>query len=251
LDQIKLTKFKIFEPFPSLIHAFSTRLGGYSVGPYQSLNIGLNSGDDQKTVLKNRQLLFNSLSIKPNRLVYPQQIHSANINIVNFPGTIENCDAILSKSPDLFLTIQTADCFPVFIFDPKIIAIGLVHSGWKGTSENIVGKTIKMMKEKFGSNSENILAAIGPGVQQRNYQVDQTVAGKFNNNYLTADGSGHYKLDIQKAIIDQLIERGVLLNHIDYSDACSYEASDLFYSYRRDGKSSGRMMGILGLNKTT
>lgn len=249
MAQIKLIKFKIFQQFPTLIHAFSTRRGGLSVGPFQSLNLGLNSGDDKQTVLKNRQLLFDLLNINPNRLVYPQQIHSSNVSIVDQPGVINNCDAVISKSPNLFLTIQTADCFPVFIFDPKTMAIGLVHSGWKGTSENIVGKTIKKMSIEFGSKGENILAGIGPGVQQRNYQVDLTVASKFEKKYLMPDGPGHCKLNIQKVIIDQLLEECLILDHIECNNNCSYEAGDLFYSYRRDGKFSGRMMGILGLTK--
>lgn len=249
MAQIKLIKFKIFQQFPTLIHAFSTRRGGLSVGPFQSLNLGLNSGDDKQTVLKNRQLLFDLLNINPNRLVYPQQIHSSNVSIVDQPGVINNCDAVISKSRNLFLTIQAADCFPVFIFDPNTMIIGLVHSGWKGTSENIVGKTIKKMSIEFGSKVENILAGVGPGVLQRNYQVDLTVARKFEKKYLMPDGPDHYKLNIQKVIIDQLLAEGVILNHIECDNTCSYETSDLFYSYRRDGKFSGRMMGILGLTK--
>lgn len=239
--------FSLFSKYPHLLQAFSTRRGGISKTPYDSLNLGLHSGDDREAVSQNRRLFFERLALPRNRLVFPEQVHSGNVRLVKSPAIVPACDALITSEKNLFLTIQTADCFPVFLFEPTAQAVGIVHSGWRGTAENIGGKTIALMENKLNCRVEQMLAAIGPGVQQSCYQVDLVTASHFSEKYLAPDGQGHFKLDVQSAVLDQLLDAGLRREKIAMDTTCTHCAADRYYSYRRDGKRSGRMMGVIGL----
>ncbi len=239
--------YSLFEKFPELVHGFSTRIGGVSQAPFTSLNLGASTPDDAERVRENRRLFFKALNIPQERIVFPRQVHSANIRIVNHPGIIAACDALITAQNDLFLSIQTADCFPVFLFDPNQRVVAIVHSGWRGTAKNIVGKTIRQMIAHFAVQPAHILAVIGPGVQKSCYQVDETVVLHFDAEFYRQDGPAHYLLDLQGAIHRQMTDAGIRGEHIEVDLECTHCRSDLYYSYRRDGKQSGRMMGIIGL----
>jgi len=247
VDSIKIIQFNLLKSQLSLVHAFSTRTGGCSNFPYQSLNLGLTCGDNPEDVQKNRNLYFNYLDIPQKRLVFPVQIHSDHIQIVDSPGIVDDCDALITQTSNLFLTIQTADCFPVFIFDPQTITIAIIHSGWKGAAANITGKTIQKIKNIFHADPQKILATIGPGVQMKNFQVDEPVYSQFEPKYFTPDGPGHYRMDLQMAIFDQLLAAGLNKQNVECNPDCTYEKEELYYSYRRDGQNSGRMMGVIGI----
>jgi len=182
-----------------------------------------------------------------SEIAIPRQTHSANVEIVHKPGIYKDRDALVTKVPGVILTIQTADCFPVFIYDPIKHVCAIVHSGWRGTVQNIVGNTIEKMISVFNCISENILIAIGPGIQQDNYQIDIKTAYNFEKDFLKDDGDNHFKLDIQGKIIDQIKKTGIKKHNIEFDTRCTFEEQDLFYSYRRDGSNSGRMMGVMGL----
>ncbi len=241
------TTFSSFRNNSGLIQAFSTRKGGFSQVPFDTLNLGLHTKDDRENVLKNRALYFDVLGIPSNRLVYPEQIHSDHVAAVDREGIVPGCDALITQTGNLFLTIQTADCFPVFLFDPEVRAVGIVHSGWRGTAKNIVGKTIAMMAKEYKAKPGRIWAAIGPGVQQACYQVDEKTASHFSHSVLMPDGAGHFKLDVQGAIVRQLEDAGLSEKQIERDKTCTHCATDLYYSYRRDGLHSGRMMGVIGI----
>ncbi len=247
LPEPVIKKFRLFKEFKELLHGFSTRRGGFSKAPFNELNLGLSTPDDPQVVKRNRQLFFKALKLPNNDLVFPQQTHSANVQVVNKPGIVPNCDALITNRKNLFLTIQTADCFPVFIFDAVKKVVALVHSGWRGTAQNIVGRTIKKMEENFGCKVVDLLVAIGPGVQQTCYQVDEKTAAYFEQRFLQLDGPGHFKLDVQGKIIAQLKECGVPESQIEWDSQCTHCATEDYYSYRRDGLNSGRMMGIIGI----
>ncbi len=242
-----IQSFSLFSKYQNLLQVFSTRAGGFSKAPYDSLNLGMHSGDDKETVAQNRRLFFKQLQIPEDRLVFPEQVHSANVHLVQKPGVVPACDALITSEKDLFLTIQTADCFPVFLYDPQAGAVGIVHSGWRGTVANIVPKTISLMENKLNCRSENMIAAIGPGVQQSCYQVDTETASHFDAKYLLPDGPGHFKLDVQGAVAGQLLKAGLKRESMEIDNTCTHCAADRYYSYRRDGKQSGRMMGVIGM----
>lgn len=246
---MKLITFDIFKPFNKLFHVFSTRIGGISVAPFDGLNLGLHTADNPQDVKKNRRLFFEKLSISRDRVVFPEQVHSSKVQIVSKPGIVEKCDGLITSQKNLFLSVQTADCFPVFLYDPNKEVIALIHSGWRGTASNICGETILMMKDRLGCNPHDILAAVGPGVQQNCYQVDEKTAAHFASAFLLPDGEKHYKLNVQEAIVAQLREKGVPAAQIEIDSTCTHCAVQLYYSYRRDGAKSGRMMGIIGIRE--
>lgn len=239
--------FDLLKPFPQLIHGFSTRVGGVSLPPFNTLNLGLHTGDDPKAVQQNRALFFNALGIRKQNVVFPEQVHSDTIRFVDTPGIVPHCDALITNRTNLFLSIQTADCFPVFVYDPVQKAVGIIHSGWRGTVKNIVGQTIRQFKARFHSEPERLLVAVGPGVQQSCYQIDEATAKYFHPKFLKPDGPEHFKLNLQGAIIEQIRDEGVPNANIEIDTDCTHCRSDLYYSYRRDGKQSGRMMGIIGI----
>jgi len=244
---LKLITFDIFKPFDELIHAFSTRIGGVSAPPFDTLNLGLHTPDNRENVQQNRQLFFDQLGISQTRIVFPQQIHSAKVEIITTPGIVKNRDGLITAQKNLFLSVQTADCFPVFIYDPRKEVVALVHSGWRGTAADICGRTIEAMNERFGCKAADLIVAVGAGVQQSCYQVDDKTAAFFKPAFLQPEGKGHYKLDVQGAIIDQLRNKGVPETQIEVDSTCTHCAAKLYYSYRRDGVQSGRMMGIIGI----
>ena len=229
------------------MHAFSTRKGGLSKGIFAGLNLGLNTNDDKESIALNRKLIFDVLDIFEENLAIPGQIHSDQVLIAEKPGFAGEGDALITNKQGIFLTVQTADCFPVFLFDSKQNAVGLVHSGWRGAAQNITGKTIQSMRDYYNCNPENISAAIGPGIQQNCYQVDRKTAGYFSKEVLKPYGEDHYLLDLQKTIINQLINNGIPADQIETDDRCTHCEKELFYSYRRDGSQSGRMMSFIGL----
>ncbi len=241
------TTFSLFQNQPRLVQAFSTRKGGVSFPPYGALNLGLHTGDKRENVYKNRALYFEALHIPQDKLVFPEQVHSDCVKVVDKPGKVSRCDALIARNSNLFLTIQTADCFPVFLYDPQARVVGIIHSGWRGTARNIVGKTIALMESECNVNPERIIAAIGPGVQQSCYQVDDQTASHFNERDLVPDGIGHFKLDVQGAIVRQLQNAGVADERMERDTTCTHCETDLYYSYRRDGHQSGRMMGVIGM----
>ncbi|MEJ2054272.1 MAG: polyphenol oxidase family protein [Calditrichaceae bacterium] len=209
MEPIHVIQFGILKSCSSLVHAFSTRKGGFSQNSFKSLNLGLTTGDNPYIVQKNRNTFFKYLHIDPANIVYPGQIHSNNIHLAEEPGIAANCDALITGKPNLFLSIQTADCFPVFLYEPVKQVIAIIHSGWKGTAADIAGRTVQKMTDEFYIHPENLLAGIGPGVQKQNFQVDDPVFNQFDPRYFSVDGPGHYKMDLQQAIVDQLVHRGV------------------------------------------
>jgi len=245
---IKPTRFSVFENQP-VIHANSTRSGGVSISSFSTLNMGLGTNDEEEKVRQNRTIFFDHFNVDPKTLVFPQQVHSDHVEIVNYPGKVKNCDALITSSPELVLTIQTADCFPLFLYDPAKHICAIIHSGWRGTAKNITAKTISTMQQHFGSESQDLLVAVGAGIQQKNYQVDSVTAANFPSRFLKPDGAQHFKLNVQKAITGQLLEKGVKKENIEIDKTCTFEVEEKYFSYRRDGNKSGRMMGFIGLKK--
>ena len=138
--------FSILKRFPELIHGMSTRKGGMSREPFSGLNLGLSTSDERQDVEANRALLFRHLGIRPEECVFPEQVHSDHVEVTMESGIIKQTDAVITNKPNLFLTVQTADCLPVFLYDARFRVCGLVHSGWRGTAGNIVGKTVLKMQ---------------------------------------------------------------------------------------------------------
>ena len=240
--------FQLFEKFEELIYAFSTRRGGYSKGLFSSLNMGNIKYDDLTTVMKNRRLFYKKLGIVENAVALPDQIHSANVEIVSSTGIISKTDALVTSTRGLFLGVQTADCFPVFLYVPEKQIIGIVHAGWKGAVQNILTKTINIMVENLGVLPTELYVAIGPGLQKECFEIRSDVFEQFPEKFLDfhPDALKRY-LNLSGYLKQQLISLKIPPEQIYVSRDCTKCNHEKFFSYRRDGEKSGRMMGIIGI----
>ena len=267
--------------FPWLAHGFSTRVGGTSrVYGGRALNLGFTKHDTRATVERNRDLFLKGLGVanRRNNLVTLRQIHSDVIHHVSHvPDHPLAGDGLVTDTPGLLLAVLTADCLPVIVVDPKKRAAGVFHAGWRGTVKRIVQKGVGEMRRYFGSDSRNLVAAIGPGVQGCCYQVGEEVRDKFAMQFaysgelfrevkesdpvrekypllfLTARAPGHSQLPVQifldlvEANRRQLLDAGVPAKNIEASGPCTACHTDLLFSHRTEKGVTGRMMALVGI----
>lgn len=244
---MEIIKPEIFSQFKNLLFGFSTMPGGVSPAPY-NLNLGLTVGDEKENVEKNRKLFFDELKIPADRVNYQKQIHSDIVKKIDEPGFAGECDATFTCKKNIFLTVSVADCVSVFLYEPKHNIIAGIHSGWKGTSLNIVSKTIKEIKAYTKINELNFYAYIGPCISQEKFEVDKDVADLFPQEYVKYDkDKNKYFPDLRQIIISQLIECGIKKENIEVSELCTFSEPGLLHSYRRDRNKSGRMYGVIGM----
>lgn len=240
-----IIKAQIFNRFPEIAFGFSTRIGGDCEAPY-FFNMSKSVGDDEKTVEKNRELFFNKLGLNPGSVTLQKQNHTDIITYVNKAGTIGESDAMFTDKAGLGLAASSADCALIFIYDPERRVIAAVHSGWRGTEQRIVEKTIKTLKEQCKSSAKNLAAYIAPSISFENYEVGSEFSEKFDRKYLHPFG-GKYLLDVAGANFDMLIAEGLQEENIQKSELCSYALKNLLHSYRREGAKSGRALGIIAI----
>jgi polyphenol oxidase len=265
-----------FSAFPWLIHGFSTSQGGVStLNGRKVLNLGFTDWDARENVQKNRKLFQSALNANEFALVSLKQFHSDVVcDFSSAPHEPCSADASISNTPNLLLGIQTADCVPILLLDPKKRAVSAVHAGWRGTLERIVEKTIGRMKMEFKTDPGDLLAAIGPAIGGCCYEVGTEVAAAFHSQFANAPewfdelrtgdepnplqwlnqfSPGHQpppknvRLDLRKANRAQLMAAGLSPKHIFVSDLCTACRPDLLFSYRKQGSQSGRMMSVVGI----
>lgn len=247
-NHIRLLQFENLINSEEIIHFSTTRVGGYSSGILNGLNLGYTVGDNPQNVTRNVHILGKALDFKDSKIVFPKQTHSANIGIVHsekdiFPDT----DALITNIPGVCIAVRTADCVPVLLYDPIQKAIAAIHSGWKGTVQKIAKKTIQLMKQEYGSNPADLIAGIGPSIGPEVYEVGQDVIERFQKEF-EFDTLFAPKQNSDKALLNLwianeqiLIEAGIPKDHIEIAEMCTYSNSELFYSARRDGQKSGRL----------
>ena len=240
-----ILKPHIFNKFPEIIFGFSTKISGDLKAPY-FFNLSYSVGDDRNIVDKNRQEFFQNLGLSVNDVAYQKQIHSDIIKTVDCAGNNGESDSLITDKKNLGLAVSIADCTPVFLYDFKRKVIAAVHSGWRGTELRILEKTLSNLKKNFNSDPKNITAYIGPSISQINYEVGSDVAVKFDDSFTRKKGE-KFLLDVSGINYKMLLDSGVPENQIQRSRLCTYEFSELLHSYRRDGKNSGRSMGIIAL----
>jgi len=231
---------------PGIVQGFSTRQGGVSAAPYDSLNLGSHVGDNLRDVLVNRQRVWANLGFTESEVALAEQVHGDGIGVVKV-GTggqpLPGVDALVTDLPHLLLMLFFADCVPVYLVDPKRRAIGLVHAGWRGAAADITGKTVQKIAEEFGSEPSSCLAAIGPCIRGESYEVGPEVAAQFAP-HSAISGASH--LDLRQVIFRQLLAAGLPTEAIAVSDEDSFQNKQDFFSYRRDGI-TGRMAAFLGM----
>ena len=286
--EILKTKLKLFRSaklakLSWLVHGFSSRNGGVtrSYGG-RALNLGFTPQDSRASVEHNRQLFLKELGVANGRKSWPlislRQIHSDVIHPIDHaPEEIVAGDGIVTDTPGLVVAVQTADCLPVILVDPKRRAIGVFHAGWRGSVKRIVEKGVGELQRYFKCDPRNIVAAIGPGVQSCCYDVGEEVHTKFLAQFsyadnlfrevkesdpvrekypllfLTARAPGHSELptklflDLKEANRRQLLDAGVPAKNIDSDSLCTACNTNLLFSYRAEKGVTGRMMAAAGI----
>ncbi|MFW5979836.1 MAG: peptidoglycan editing factor PgeF [Halanaerobiales bacterium] len=240
---------------------FTTRKGGISTENYSSLNIGLHTDDKKENIIKNRKILAEALNLNPENFTCAKQVHGTNINVVkqndkgkgaiHYSRAISSTDALFTTNKRLPLLTYYADCVPLYFMVPKKNIIGLAHAGWRGTVNKIAALSIDKLKSEFDVNPKNCWAAIGPAISRKNYEVDQNIINKFKkqfkpeDNIWTKKSNNKFLLDLKKANFILLNKAGIPSSQIIVSEMDTFENEELFFSYRRDGKSTGRMASII------
>lgn len=226
-------------------HAFSTRVGGVSVGAYRGLNLD-DREDDAPLVAENRRRLAAALGFDAAHCARLDQVHGTSVIAVDGPG-LWTGDALVSRTPGVLLAIGTADCYPLLLEDPEAGVIGAAHAGWKGTLGRIAQNTVHAMCA-LGARPGRIRAAVGPGICGERYGVGAEVAGKFSQAGLGSfihERAGQPHLDLAGANRAVLLGADLNEENIWLSGRCSTEPE--FYSYRRDAGKTGRMWAVIGL----
>ncbi len=193
----------------------------------------------------NRKAIVESFPFDADKLAYPKQVHSNRVRLVEKPGIIEETDGVISNNKEFILSIQVADCIPLFLADKQSGNFGLVHSGWRGTANDISKRAIDRM-EDVGSNVNSTRAIIGPAIHQCCFEVGPEVSSQFDDTFSITGKDDRQMLDLKSALWHQLIASGIKSENIMIDDDCTNCREDLYYSYRRDGKKSGRMIAIAG-----
>lgn len=236
---------KILSTHTELTHGISTRFADEP--PYYN-NLSKHVGDEHETVMKNRARFFGSLGIAEASLVHGNQVHSDGVSIVTKPGLYPHTDALITSQKGLNLVISIADCMPVMIYDKTNGVVANIHSGWRGTQKNIVGKTISIMKADFGTDPLELLVFMGPAISKPNFEVDKDVADIFPGEYVSPkqNAAGKFIVDTGKMVYESLLEAGVQANNIEQYPECTFDNAHL-HSYRRDKTVSGRMFAVIGI----
>jgi len=252
---LDLYRFKQFENYPECIHAVSTRLRSE---PYD-FSLALHTGEDVKAIVDNRKKL-SSLLDTDNHLhfIVANQTHSEHIEIISRIETkgwqgvedaVSDCDALITNQKGVVLTILSADCVPVLLYDKEKEVVAAIHAGWKGTQAQIVAKTVQKMKKIYDCDPEDIIAGVAPAIGRCCYEVDKDVAKHFFIEPRSFDvRSEKYMLDLPFINKKQLLDAGVLEEHIEISDICTAcDDEERFFSYRKEQGCSGRFMSMIGL----
>ena len=225
-----------------LMHAFSTRGGGVSRGCYASLNLGENTGDVFLHVEENRRRFFNETGVTAPDLVIPEQVHGGRVMHVQSGGRVPECDGVITGRKDVVLSVQVADCVPVFLRDPVRKVVGLIHAGRAGTEQHIVRNAVRLMISDFRSDPSDMLAFLGPSIGPFCYEVSREMASCFPGRYV----SGRY-LDLWRYNADQLMASGLKKSRIESSRLCTACHPEWFFSHRAGGGRTGRMMAVLAI----
>ena len=267
-NHVPYIQFKNLSATGIVKHGFSTRKGGVSTGIFSSMNLNFKRGDDPDAVLENYRRMAAALNMRVEDMVLSDQTHTTNVRVITEedrgkgilrPQDYSDVDGMITNVPGIVLVTSYADCVPLYFVDPVRKAIGLSHSGWKGTVGHIGQKTVLKMHEVYGSEPKDIVAAIGPSICQSCYEVSDDVAEACRANF-TADeaadilldkGNGKYQLDLWKANWYVLTDAGILPEHLSVTDLCTACHPNLLWSHRKTNGQRGGLSAFLSLIDTS
>lgn len=258
--------FPMLEGISCVRHLFTTRLGGVSKGIYASMNVSFTRGDREEDVMENFRRIGRVFQVLPEAFVCSDQTHTTNIRVVTKEDMgkgltrerdYSDIDGLITKERNLVLSTFYADCVPLYFVDPVRKAIGLSHSGWKGTVGRIGEKTVEKMQEEFGSKPEELLCAIGPSICRDCYEVSKDVAAEMEKCFLGnrkvleqilfPGENGKYQLDLWKANRFILEEAGVKNENIQTTDICTCHNPDYLFSHRASMGKRGNLGAFIML----
>ena len=243
-------------------HGFSTRPGGVSAPPFDSLNLGTTRPEPWENIMENYRRFSAACGVEFSELTLVRHEHGTNIlrldakdagrGITREPFGF--CDGFVTNDPGVTLVTAHADCSAFFLYDERTRSIGLAHAGWKGMFGRIGQKLVERLNKEYGADPKDIVAAVGPCICENCFEVDLSLAESFAREFdcpdiffekPTAPGKGFVSL--RAAAVIQLMDAGVPIENISVIPLCTYERSDLFFSYRRDGKGTGSMAAFMKL----
>lgn len=267
-------------------HSFSTRIGGASKGVFSSMNFSFSRGDDPEHVMENYRRMAAILDTAPENMVLSYQTHTTNVRRVTeadrgkgvvCPRDYQDIDGLITNIPGITLVTFYADCVPLYLLDPVHRAIGLSHSGWRGTVNRMGAKTLEAMRENYGTNPEDVIACIGPSICQdcfevggevveefrkefakhwhdRLFQQEQVAVtsvapceGRVSRNYQKENGKYHLNLWLANEIIFE--EAGVKTENIHTTDICTHCNPELLFSHRTAGNERGNLAAFFSLKE--
>ena len=193
-----------------------------------------------------RKAFAKKVGFNSQNLIVPNQTHSTNVNFVSTAKLIKSCDGIFTNEKNIACSIQVADCMPIFVAHLSKNVFGLVHAGWRGLVNGILENSARLIIEK-GYRLSDFEIIIGPSIQKCCFEVRDDIVQKFKSEFvIQTDENGKYKVDLQKYALSELMDSGFEKSKIKFISECTYCLKEKYHSYRRDGKNSGRMIGLIG-----
>lgn len=260
---IEMLGFGLFTACPDISHFITTRSGGYSEGNYASFNCSPYSGDEPRRVAANQKLLTDHLPANLKELVIPFQVHGTEVyritpEYLSLPAEekqkqLHGIDALVTDVPGVCICVSTADCVPLLLYDRTRKVVAVAHAGWRGTVNKILTNLLETMRHAYGSHPGDIIAGIAPSISLQAFEVGEEVYTEFKEKRFPMEQisvfnteTGKHHIDLWEANRIQLINYGIPENQIECSGICTYTQHHRFFSARRLGIKSGRILsGIM------
>lgn len=266
VEEVPYLSFPILEKTGLVKQGFSTKMGGVSQGKFATMNFTFTRGDNPDHVHENYRRMAKALGVDAEKMVLSYQTHTTNAKLVTESDAgkgitkereYKDVDGLVTNVPGITLVTFYADCVPLYFLDPVHKAIGLSHSGWRGTVKRMGEVTAKKMEESFGTRAEDLIACIGPSICRTCYEVGNEVAEEFRkgfeekywNEILTVKENGKYLLDLWKANEIVLLKAGLRKKNIQVTDICTHCNSDYLFSHRTTGNERGNLAAFLSLSE--
>lgn len=264
-DNVPYISYRALADIKWLKNGFSTRLGGVSEGVLSTMNLGFGRNDLPGNVVKNHEIIANAIEFNPENIVASKQTHTTNVKIVSKKDCgkgiyrerdYDDVDGMITNEKEIVLATYFADCVPLYMVDTKNKAIGLSHSGWRGTVGKIGKVTLDLMKETYGTNPKDVIACIGPSICRDCYEVSEDVATEFEaafkgrkKDILINKGNGKYQLDLWECNYIIFKECGVYEENIHMPDICTCHNMEMMFSHRATQGRRGNLAAFLSIDK--
>ena len=249
--------YNLLDKYNEIAHFCTNREGGVSMGNYASFNLSPFSGDNTAHLEENHRILCQKLGIEPSRLIIPFQTHETEVRIIDASffqlsadkkkHYLNAVDALITQLPGVCIGVSTADCVPLIFFDVQKKVVAVAHAGWRGTCSRIAEKTVLTMTNKFDCNAADIVVSIGPSISAEVYEVGKEVLENFENagfdsKEIFVERNDSVYLNLWEANRQSLLKAGIQSENIEIAGICTYTEHERFFSARRLGIKSGRML---------